>query len=151
MRPRMLPLEKIGQFKRNPHLKTTTGARLDPKHIDERLGIVEETASKDSQTIRRWHISRGVSLRVGPDTGNDLGMVGCGKRGASVKTAVILLKLLPLMIWLVICIRGEERFYTLERQGVVVLGRLPSRQFLHPDAARPRIGTTRRRSVVVSR
>ena len=48
MQPRMLYLEKICQFESNPHLKATTGARLNAKRIDKRIGIVEETASKNS-------------------------------------------------------------------------------------------------------
>jgi hypothetical protein len=40
--------ENIGQFERNPHLETTTRARLDPKHVDERTRIVQETTNKIS-------------------------------------------------------------------------------------------------------
>jgi hypothetical protein len=40
--------ENIGQFERDPHVKTTARARLDPKHVDKRTRIVQETANKIS-------------------------------------------------------------------------------------------------------
>ena len=36
----------IRQFERNPHLETTIRARFNPKHVDERARIVQETASE---------------------------------------------------------------------------------------------------------
>ena len=81
------PLDSINinicQLQRNPHLETTTRTRLNPKHIDEGSGIVQETASKISQAVRSWwHVRRWGWVRL--DSGNSLGRVGRGKLSAIV-------------------------------------------------------------------
>ena len=95
----MVASENIGQFERNPHLETTTRARLNPKHVDVRTRIVKVTASKISQTVRGWHVGR--CGRVRQDTGKSFGRVSRGKLSTVAKKAiVILLNLLYQMIWL---------------------------------------------------
>jgi hypothetical protein len=87
----------ICQFKRNPDLETTSRTRLNPKHVDERARIVQETISKISQTVRCWwHVRRWG--RVRPGTGKNLGRVDCGK--VSTIAIVMLLDLLHQLIWL---------------------------------------------------
>ena len=71
-------------------------ARLDPKHVDERARIVQETASKISQAVRyRWHVHRWGWVR--PDTGKSFGWVSQGK--VCTIAIIILLDLLHQMIW----------------------------------------------------
>ena len=87
----------ICQLQRNPHLETTTRARLYPKHVDERSRIVQETASKNSQAIPcRWRVRRWGW--VGPDAGKSFGW-DC-RREVSTRPIVTLLSLLHQMIWL---------------------------------------------------
>jgi hypothetical protein len=106
----MLALEKIGQLERDPHLETTIRARLNAKHIHERIRVVEQTAGKNSETVRWRDISRGVM--VGPDTVNIFGRVGCGKPCTSMKAITILLEFLRLMIWLDIYVENTTKGYT---------------------------------------
>lgn len=97
MRPPMLSLEKVGQFERNPHLKATTGTRLNAKRIDECIGVVEETACKDSQTISQWNVSRW--LRVRPNPRESFGGTSRGKVYAiSISTIAVVLHLLHQII-----------------------------------------------------
>ena len=85
-------LEKICQLDRNQHLETTR-ARLNPKDIDACSRIVNETASKASQIVRRWYISRGG--RVEPDTGKCFRRASRGKLSpVAMKAIVIILSLL---------------------------------------------------------
>ena len=81
----------ICQFERNPHHETTTGARLNPKHIDERVRIVKETTSKISQTVRlnvsRWGC---VRLEIGKSFVSSGGKVST----IVIKDIVIILELL---------------------------------------------------------
>ena len=95
----MLASKNIGQFESNPHLETTTRARLNPKHPDARIRIVKVTASKNSEAVSWWHVSRWS--RVGPDTRKGFGRISHGKPSTVAKRAVvILLNLLHQMIWL---------------------------------------------------
>jgi hypothetical protein len=112
----------ICQFELNPHHETTTRARFNPKHIDERVRIVEETTRKIPQTVRRWNVSRSGCVRL--DTGETFGRIGRGKASTiAILVIVIILDLLHQVI-LVGYIRGEESFCILEQkpEGVVVLG-----------------------------
>ena len=85
----------ICQFQCNPHLETTMRARLDPKHVDKRARIVQETASKNSQAVRyRWHVHMWGWVR--PGTGKSFGWVS---RGKVCTVAIILLDLLHQMIY----------------------------------------------------
>ena len=70
----------ICQFECNPHLETTIRARLNPKHVDKRARIVQETTNKISQAVRcRWHVHRwGL---VWPITGVGFGRDDRGKVG----------------------------------------------------------------------
>ena len=61
----------ICQFERNPDFETTTRARLNPKHVDERTRIVQDPTNKNSQAVRCWwHVRR---YRVGPYSGKSSG------------------------------------------------------------------------------
>ena len=64
----------ICQFERNPHLETTTRARHNPKHVDERTGIVQEMTSKISQTVHCWWIVHRWGW-VRPNTGESFGRI----------------------------------------------------------------------------
>ena len=103
----MLTSEKIGQFEPDPHLETTTMARLDSKHIDESIRIVKETGSKNSQTIRRWYVSRGS--RVGPDTGKGFRKSSRGKLSTWSINTIVVLEILHQMFD---CIYTEKKDYT---------------------------------------
>jgi len=81
----------ICQFKRNPHHETSTRARFNPKHIDERVRIIEETTGKIPQTVLRWHVSRWGCVRL--DTGKGFGRTG------EVSTIVINAILIILDLW----------------------------------------------------
>ena len=86
----------ICQFECNPHLETTIWARLNPKHVDKRARVVQETAKKISQTIRYWWHVRTCG-RVGPDARKIFRWVSGGKVGTI--AIVILLDILHEMIW----------------------------------------------------
>ena len=78
----------IRQFERNPHLETTIRARFNPKHVDKRARIVQETASEISQAVRcRLQVRRWG--RVGPDTRKSFRWVGHGKVG-TIATIILL-------------------------------------------------------------
>jgi hypothetical protein len=118
-------LEKISQFECNEYLETTSRARLNPKDIDKCIRVVKETASKNSQTVRRWG-------RVGPDTGKRFRRDSHGKLSAKTMKAIIVIwDLLHQVERLHVC-GGKETFYILEPKGVHTLGRL--RQLPHHDA-----------------
>ena len=88
---------KICQFKCNPDFETAITARLNPKHVDERARIVQETTNEISQTVCcRWHVRRWGWVR--PNTGEVFRRVGHGK--VSTKSFMILLDSLHEMIWL---------------------------------------------------
>jgi hypothetical protein len=90
-----MPASKnISQFERNPHLKTTTRARLNPNHVDKRVWVVEVSSSKIPKTIRWWHI--GKRSLVGQEDGRGFERVGGPELGAV--AIIILLKLLHEMI-----------------------------------------------------
>jgi hypothetical protein len=109
-------LEKIGQFDRNQHLETTTRARLNPKDIDACIRIVKETASKNSQTVRWWYISRGGRVTAGPDTGKFFRRVSRGKLSAiSMKAIIVILDLLHRVEMLHICGGKEGSTYWSKR------------------------------------
>ena len=86
----------ICQFERNPHLETTTRARHNPKHVDERTGIVQEMTSKISQAVHCWWIVHRWGW-VRPNTGESFGRVGGGK--VSTIAIVILLGAVHEIIW----------------------------------------------------
>jgi hypothetical protein len=118
----------ICQLERNPDLETTTRTRLNPKHVDERTRIVQETASKISQAVRCWwHFHRWGW--VGPDTGEGFRRVSRGK----VSTMAIMI-LLDLLYQPNRSDRYVEKkgYYTPEQK--VVLGREQVRRLRNPDA-----------------
>ena len=88
---------KICQFKCNPDFETAITARLNPKHVDERARIVQETANEIAQTVCcGWHVhSWGW---VGQNAGEIFRRDGRGK--VCTKTFVILLDSLHEMICL---------------------------------------------------
>ena len=74
----------ICKFERNPDFEMPIRARFDPKHIDERARIVQNTTNKISQAVGCWwHISRWGW--VGPDSGKSFGGVG----GRKVSTVIL--------------------------------------------------------------
>ena len=86
----------ICQFERNPDFETTIRARLNPKHVDERARIVQETTNKISQSVRcRLHVHRWG--RVGLNIWKCFERVSRGK--VSTVAIVILLDALHDMIW----------------------------------------------------
>ena len=94
------------------------------------MGIVKVTVRKISQTVRRWHVSKWGWVR--PDTG--AGRVSRGELGTVDNRDIVIQVLLNILdqMDLVVFIRGEGRFYTLEQKGALLQGRL--RRLLHPDA-----------------
>ncbi|KAF8260531.1 hypothetical protein EI94DRAFT_1748141 [Lactarius quietus] len=95
LRRRAPDSENLCQFKRNPHLETTTSARLNPKHDDARVRIVEETASKVSQTVNRWRLSRCGWVRR--DTEKSFGRASRGQ--VSTVTIKVVAIFLDLRFW----------------------------------------------------
>jgi hypothetical protein len=91
--------KNICQFKRNPHLETTSRAGLNPKHVDARARIVQETTCKISQTAYCWWHVRRLGW-VGPDSGESFGRVSRRRGEVSTIAIVILSDLLHQLIWL---------------------------------------------------
>jgi hypothetical protein len=91
----------------------TTRARLNSKHIDERVRIVEEKTGKIPQAVRWWHVSRWGCVWL--DTGESFGRVGRAgnlKVSTIVITAIlIILVLLHKVIWLDISVEKEGSTY----------------------------------------
>ena len=87
----------ICRFECNPHLQTTTRARHNSKHVDERTRIVQDPTSKISQAVRcRQHVCRWAW--IGMNIWKSFGRVSCRK--VSTITIVILLAALHEIIWL---------------------------------------------------
>ena len=99
--------ENIGQFERNPHLETTTRARLNPKHVNTRIGIVKVAVCQVSQTVCQRHVSR--FDRVRPDTGKSLGRASRRKLSTLDERAIIIIpNLLCQMICLGVCAEKKD-------------------------------------------
>ena len=103
---------QICHFERNPDPDTTIRAGLNPKHVDERARIVQETTNNISQIIRcRWG-------RIGPITGESFGR-GASRGKVSPVPIVIPLDSLHKMICLDSCL---EKQGTTHRSKRVCLG-----------------------------